>query len=353
MYNLIMNILGTISDKLHKRIVEKKQKLESVGKLSRQVVKRIEERMQVEFVYNTNKIEGSALTRGETELVLRGITVNNRSIADVLVAKHHPDALNYIKELSLNPYREINERDIKDIHMMIMTGVVKDAGKYRQIDVAVQGASFTPPPPYEISKHMKELVQFINKNPYELRPIELAAHVHYYLSWIHPFSDGNGRIARLLMNFIIISNGYRFTVIKKVDGKKYLESLKLADNGNFEHFLTFIARCVEQTLDLYLVEIGNKGEKENLLPLSELAEKTPYSDEYLGLLARKGQIDAIKVGRIWKSTRKTIDTYLAEHKRRTRRKVNWSEYNESLVKRGELLFDAQFFIEQTSTEDKF
>ena len=72
MYNLIMNILGTISDKLHKRILEKKQKLESVGKLSRQVVKRIEEQMQIEFVCNTNKIEGSTLTRGETDLILLG-----------------------------------------------------------------------------------------------------------------------------------------------------------------------------------------------------------------------------------------------------------------------------------------
>ena len=310
-----MNTLGTLSDKLHKRILEKKRQLESKGKLSKELIKRIENRMQIEFVYNTNKIEGSTLTRGETELVLRGITVNNRSIADVLVAKHHPDALNYIKELSLNPHREITESDIQDIHMMIMTGVVEDAGKYRQVDVTVEGAGFTPPSPYQIHQHMRELVEFINKNPYELRPIELAAHAHYYLSWIHPFSDGNGRIARLLMNFILISNGYRFTVIRKVDRKKYLEGLRLADNGYFEHFLTFVARCEEQTLDLYLVEIGNKGKREKLLSLSELSKNTPYSDEYLGLLARKGDIDAIKVGRIWKSTRKTIDTYMAEHNR--------------------------------------
>ncbi len=310
-----MNILGTLSNKLHKRILEKKRQLESKGKLSKEVIKRIEERMEIEFVYNTNKIEGSSLTRGETELVLRGITINNRSIADVLVAKHHPDALNYIKELSLNPHREINESDIRDIHMMIMTGVVEDAGRYRQVDVAVEGAGFTPPSSYQIPQHMRELVEFINKNPYELRPIELAAHAHYYLAWIHPFSDGNGRIARLLMNFILINNGYRFTVIKKVDRKKYLESLRLADSGYFEHFLTFVARCEEQTLDLYLVEIGNKGKREKLLSLSELAKNTPYSDEYLGLLARKGNIDAIKVGRIWKSTRKTIDTYMVEHKR--------------------------------------
>jgi Fic family protein len=198
-----------------------------------------------------------------------------------------------------------------------MNGIIGSAGQYRQFDIQVKGAGFTPPPFHLIPDEMKELMEFVDQNPGELRPIELAAHAHYYLAWIHPFEDGNGRISRLLLNFILVRNGYRFVVIKNVERKKYLETLRLADLGQFEPFLNYIARCAEQTLDLYLLEIeGKKGKKPELLSLNKLAKGTPYSSEYLSLLARKGVIDAIKVGRVWQSTRKSIASYVEQHKRK-------------------------------------
>jgi Fic family protein len=321
-----MNPLASLPDKLHKRILEKKRKLDSAGRLSDDVAKRIEARMQVEYVYNTNKIEGNTLSRGETELILRGLTVRNqnlvkvlagKNISDVLGVQNHPDAIKFVEELAFNSQRQISEEHIRKLHKLIMSGMMGSAGQYRQFDIEVKGAGFTPPPFHQIPDEMKELVGFINQNPGELRPIELAAHAHYYLAWIHPFEDGNGRIARLLLNFILIRNGYPFAVIKNVDRKKYLETLRRADLGEFEPFLNYVARCAEQTLDLYLLEIqGEKGKKAKLLPLSELAMGTPYSSEYLSLLARKGVIDAIKVGRVWKTTRETIASYVEQHKQR-------------------------------------
>ncbi len=308
---------------IQKRIAEKKQKLASMWHLTTQRIKEISERMQVDFVYNSNKIEGSTLSRGETELILRGITIGKKNIpealrgkdlGDILVAQNHQDAINLIKKMAFDKTYKITENDIQKIHGIVMKGVMTSAGQYRRYDVDVKGAGFTPPPFYDVSKHMKELLNMLNNNPDELRPIELAAQVHYDFAWVHPFEDGNGRMARLLLNLILVRNGYPFAVIKSVDKPQYLRALREMDvSGNFEPFLIYISRCVEQTLDLYLMP--KKPEKqEEFLPLAKLAKNTPYSAEYLSLLARKGRIDAIKEGKTWKSTKKIINSYVREQK---------------------------------------
>lgn len=310
-----MHALATLSRDLHRRILEKRDRLVQ-SRLAPDVIRDLEERMQVEFVYNSNSIEGVTLSRGETELAIRGITVHGKSIADVLAAQNHPRAIQLVKELALGS-KKLTEQDMLDIHRAIMSGIISTAGEYRLHDVRIVGASFTPPPPFQIQEEMKQLVEFINENPAELRPVELAAHAHYYLAWIHPFDDGNGRMARLLMNLILLRNRYPFAVIKKVDRKKYLDVLDaVSARGDFEPFLIYIARCVEQTLDLYLNAIEKGRTKEKLRTLSELAKGTPYSAEYLSLQARKGVLDAVKVGRVWMSTKKTIGTYIREHGRK-------------------------------------
>ncbi|NOJ28303.1 MAG: hypothetical protein DA330_09870 [Nitrososphaera sp.] len=159
---------------------------------------------------------------------------------------------------------------------------------------------------------MKELLNTLNNNPDELRPIELAAQIHYDFAWIHPFEDGNGRMSRLLLNLILVRNGYPFVVIKSVDKPQYLRALREMDiSGNFNPFLIYVSRCTEQTLDLYLMP-EKPSKKEEFLSLAKLAKGTTYSAEYLSLLARKGRIDAIKEGKTWKSTKKTIDAYVEE-----------------------------------------
>ena len=315
---------ASLSPLIHNRILGKKKKLQSMGKLSSEKIKQIHERMRVDFVYNSNKMEGSTLTRGETELILRGITVGKKSIqdalggrdlGDILVAQNHSDAIELVKKLAFDKTSYITEKNIKDIHGIVMKGVIVSAGEYRNYDLKVMGAGFTPPPFYNISKNMKEFVEMLNKNPDELLPIELAAQVHYDFVWIHPFEDGNGRMSRLLLNLILVRNGYPFAVIQSVDKKKYLKTLRQMDvKYEFEAFLTFIARCIEQTLDLYLYS-GSKS-REKLLPLSKLAKNTPHSAEYWSLLARKGRIDAIKEGKTWKTSRKIIKAYLAEQNKK-------------------------------------
>ncbi|MDE1725547.1 MAG: Fic family protein, partial [Thaumarchaeota archaeon] len=253
----------------------------------------------------------------------QGITVGgkplsgviSKSLDDIKAASNHPDAMSLIRRLGFDKTCIITEKNIKAIHGLVMKGIISDAGNYRSSDLIVRGAGFTPPPPHEISNFMVSLVDLINNNPDELTPIELAAQVHYDLSWIHPFSDGNGRVARLLLNFVLLRHGYPFTIIQAVERNTYLRTLRHMDTtAEIEPFVIYVARCVEQTLDVII------GEEQDvvLLPLGKLARGTPYSADYLGLLARKGRIDAVKKGKTWMTSKKVIKSYVEQQKKRFR-----------------------------------
>ncbi len=258
--------------------------MQSIDKITPEKIEHIRERMHVDFVFNSNKIEGSTLSRGETELILRGITVGKQSIpdalggkdlGDILAAQNHSEAIQLVRKMAFDSTYQITEEDIKKIHRIVMKGVITSAGEYRDYDLEVREAGFTPPPFYEISENMKEFIDMLNNNSDELHPIEFAAQVHYDFVWIHPFEDGNGRMARLLLNLVLVKSGYPFAVIQSVDKKRYLKTPRQMDlEREFEPFLIYIARCVEQTLDIYL-NSDSKESKEKLLSLSELAENTP------------------------------------------------------------------------------
>jgi len=299
--------------KLYSRILSKKKALDSLRPLPAQTVKKLWEQMQIEFTYNSNAIEGNTLTIRETQLVIQeGITVRGKSLKEHLEAKNHPDAINYIEKLAQNK-TPIQEDDILNVHKLLMRGIDdQNAGKYRTGQARIAGATFMPPPASKIQLMINELLQTLSQNPDELTPIELTAFFHYKLVYIHPFLDGNGRTARLLSNVILLRNGYPFTVLLKVDRPKYLLTLNEADQGNLTPFTTFIARCVERSLDVYLLAFEKEAE---ILTLREASKLSPYTQEYLSLLARKGNIGAFKLGRNWVITKKALNEYLKTHQR--------------------------------------
>lgn len=309
----MLKYLDKLDYRLYRRITEKKIQLDYTGKLTDENLDKIEKQIEAEYIYNTNKMEGNVLTRGETQRVLRGMTVAGKPIADKQEVKNHPEAIQFVKELSFNKQRMITEQDILELHRIAMTEVMSDAGKYRQDDhITVREASFTPSPWYEISSDINELLDFVNNNPDGLVPVELAAHAHFWFVHIHPFHDGNGRIARLLSNFVLLRNHYPFIIFRKVERKQYLDALQKADEGYFKPFLVYFARLLEQMLDTHLLP----KERPQLQTLSELAKGTPYSAKYLGLLAGKGRFDAVKEGKTWKTTKQIIDSYTEQRGRK-------------------------------------
>jgi Fic family protein len=302
-----------LPSRIHERIVSKKTKLDAHRPLSASLVKKLQKEMQVEYIYNSNAIEGNTLNLRETQLVLeQGITIGGKSLREYLEAQNHPEALGYIEGISK---RELRETDMFTLHQIVMKGLAEDAGRYRVGEVRHRGSEHIPPPAYNIPVLMQELIEWYNKNPSELVPVELAAVLHYKFEEIHPFTDGNGRMGRLVLNVALLKNGYPLAIIRRLDRGRYLNAIDKADKGNLRPIVRFVASAVEQSLDLYLRAI--EPTKEPLQSVTQAAAGTPFSAEYLSLLARKGRIPAIKVRRNWMITKSAIREYMKETERRT------------------------------------
>lgn len=300
--------MNLLEEKLHNRIIAKKQELNNHRPLSDKTIRKLVQKMEIEYTYNTNAIEGNTLTHRETQLVIReGITIAGKSLRDHLEAKNHPAAIRFIESLKDQP---LSVENIKKVHEIIFYNILESAGLWRKGQVFVEGADFVPIPAPEIAQEMELLVKWLNDNQSELRPIELASVFQHKLVLIHPFEDGNGRVARILMNLLLLKYGYPLTIIRTYDRRRYYNTLKKADNGNLKPFVNFIARCVEESLDIYLSVLEPKAGKRKMMKLSEAAKTTPYTKEYLSLLARKGKIAAVKIGKNWKITPEAIEVYL-------------------------------------------
>jgi len=296
-----------INRRIHGRVIEKKKRLDSLRPLPRALVQRLREQLAIEYTYNSNAIEGNTLTLQETKLVIEeGITIGGKSITEIMEAKNHPEAIKFIESL-VAAKSEINEEAVLNVHRLTMLGIAEDAGHYRAVGVKITGASFTPPPSSEVQPRMNSLLRWLKENPDEHTPIELAAVFHHRFVQIHPFTEGNGRAARLLMNVVLMKNGYPFiAIVPKQDRPKYLKTLMEADLRHSSAFVNFIARCVEKALEMYLDAL----EEPEILTLAQASRITQYSQEYLSLLARKGALGAYKQGRNWVITKRDLDRYL-------------------------------------------
>jgi len=213
---------------------------------------------RAELTYSSNAIEGNTLTRMETaEILERGMSsiISGKPLNDQLEVINHAKALDYLSNLKrkLKGHQFITEKEIKQIHKFILSGINDNyAGKYRDIEILVKGTSFDFPRPDKITILMRELVDWISSQQ-EDHPIIIAANAHYKLVTIHPFIDGNGRTARLLMNLILGLNKYPFAIIANEDRTKYLESLKSAQlHNDFGVFYEIIEDAVIFSLDKYI-----------------------------------------------------------------------------------------------------
>jgi len=310
--------MSLLDGRLHERIVSKKRLLDSHRPLSVERVRRLREAMEIEFTYHSNAIEGNRLTLRETQLVIReGVTVGGKSVRDHLEAQNHPSAISYVESLK---DRDLMEGDVLELHRIIFSGVLESARGFRKSQVFVEGSDYMPPPAFEVPVLVKELLEWLGKNPEELRPVEVAAVFHHRFVSIHPFDDGNGRVARLLMNLLLIRQGYPFTVVRNYDRRRYYDTLRKADAGDLAPFVNFVGRCVEESLDLYLSAVEPTDKKKQFLSLAEAAKLTPYSAEYLGLLARKGLIAAVKIGKDWHITQEALNKYMVRMRTRKSKK---------------------------------
>ncbi len=191
------------------------------------IVSELKKIYDVRFTYNSNAIEGNTLTQSETELVLtKGITIGGKTLDEHLEVIGHKDAIDYIESLAQRE-TEINEWEIKQIHNLILRKINPDeAGSYRTLDVMAAGTNYLYPPHYLLSQLMGDFVVWLNSEvALKLHPVEYATMAHYRFVSIHPFRDGNGRTARLLMNVLLIRAGYPIVVIDNQIRNDYINAL--------------------------------------------------------------------------------------------------------------------------------
>jgi len=240
-----------------KTVDEKLEILNSKRPLSPTTLKSFKENELVDWTYNSNGIEGNTLTLKETKVVLEGITIGGKSVREHLEAINHKDAIIFLEEL-VNKNNTLSERDIKDLHQLVLKEIDNDnAGIYRRENVIISGAKHIPPNHLKVRDEMEQLIPKLHAWEKKYHPLVVAALLHSEFVKIHPFVDGNGRTARLLMNFIAIRAGYPPIVIKKEQRFAYYDALdEGATTYNHTAFVKMIFELAEKTLDFYLSIIG-------------------------------------------------------------------------------------------------
>lgn len=308
-----------VSLELITRIDEKLATLQALRPLPSIAIKKLREQFEIEMTYNSNAIEGNSLTLKETFLVINeGITIKGKPLKDHLEVKDHHDALEMVYELVSQDTRPtISQHLIRSLHQVVVKKTDEEfAGKYRTSAVFIGGSDHTPPDAIQVPGDMNKLLSWFSKNQKKIHPIELAALLHHKLVYIHPFFDGNGRTARLLMNIVLLKVGYPLAVILKNDRQKYYRVLQSADQGNMAPLVRFVAQSVERSLDIYLKTLTPARKyREKYLTLSDVSKGTPYSPKYLNLLAGRGKLEAHKQNRNWLSSKEALQRYIDSRKR--------------------------------------
>lgn len=252
MNNDILNLIQVIDTN--------KQLLDSRRPFNANQLARIKRIFDVDLTYNSNAIEGSTMTFNETKLVLNeGLTIGGKKLNEHLEVINHKYAIDFIESISTN--KSISLRDIKDIHSLILRGIDdKYAGKFRDTLVGVRLSNgdiknFTDP--LLIDEEMNQFISNLANN--QNHPIIKAAQAHYEFVTIHPFIDGNGRTARLLMNLILLQHGYPPAIIRVANRAQYILALEEAqDTNNLDPFYMVIINSVLDSINSYLIMLDQE-----------------------------------------------------------------------------------------------
>jgi Fic family protein len=215
-------------------------------------LKKMREHFAIKYTYDSNKIEGNTLSLYETQLVVNeGITVNGKSMREHLEAINHAEAINFLEGI-IQSKELFGRRMLLDLHRLVLKSIdTTNAGVFRTVPVAISGTEFMPPQAFLLEKMMEDYFEHYKRQKNKMHPIILAAEMHERLVSIHPFIDGNGRTARLIMNFILLQNGYTLAILKGDANSKinYFEALKAIQNdANPDFFYNLIADRVKESL---------------------------------------------------------------------------------------------------------
>ena len=232
-------------------IDRKKRELDTRRLLTKGEVERLTEEFIIEYTYNSNAIEGNTLTLRETDMVLRGLTIDRKPLKDHMEAVGHKEAFDFVRDL-VKEQVPLSESIIKQIHYLVLAYKREDRGVYRRVPVKIMGAKHEPVQPYLIQPKMEQLLEDYRNNTDHIIP--RLARFHIEFEAIHPFIDGNGRTGRMLVNLELMKAGYPPIDIKFADRISYYNAF---DEYHAKHDLgamqKLFAGYVNARLDNYLM----------------------------------------------------------------------------------------------------
>lgn len=235
------------------RLDDKRRRVAALlGEAPTEVVARFARSFDVEYAHNSTAIEGNTLSLIQTKVILEdGLSVGGKALREIYEVANHDRAFSYVKR-AVAEGRLLDEEMLKDIHALLMENIMV-GGVYRNVEVRITGAGFRPPAPQEMFQQMRWFFADMPRQREKLNAIEWAAWTHAEFVRIHPFPDGNGRTARMLMNLQLLTEGYQPISIAKEDRLAYYEALEAyAVRGDLAPFAEMVAALEEARLDEYL-----------------------------------------------------------------------------------------------------
>ena len=260
-------------------IASRVAKMRETGRLTPEVLHHLRKYFRIKNIYNSNAIEGNMLNAGETKQVVElGMTLTGKSLKDQAEAKNLGQATDYLEDLVKKPNVPITESDIRQIHTLVLKGIDNaNAGAYRKVAVEISGSDFLPPGPESVPAEMRAYGSWLNdvtvpgKNFASVDGILIAAAAHTWFVRVHPFIDGNGRVARLLMNLVLMRFGVPIAIITREDRMRYYDALEEAQCSDLSGFVALLCECIHESLEEY--EHAAEQQKEQQEWVKSIAEK--------------------------------------------------------------------------------
>lgn len=227
------------------------KKIDGFRPFSPHLLKQLKEYYRIGLTYTSNALEGNSLTETETKIILEdGLTIGGKPMRDHFEALGHSEAYDLL--YSLGQEKGFTEEQIKKLHYLFYYRIdKKNAGTYRTEKVFISGSKYTLPAPEKVPNLMEEFVQTYGTQTPQNHPVVWAALAHKNFVFIHPFIDGNGRVARLLMNVLLMQSGYTVAIIPPIARAEYIKDLEKAHTNDTD-FIIFIAQMVKETQQDYL-----------------------------------------------------------------------------------------------------
>lgn len=232
------------------KIVDSLNKRRDKG-LDQEVLQNLKKHLLISSVYNSNAIEGNTLSLRETEIILDGMQVNERPLKDEIEARSLAHATEYLYML-INGSEQLSKRCLLELHTLLMEGIPNaKGGTYRTEDVSIKNSDHKPINWMYVPSEVDHMFKWMNRNMHKYNPIVMCAILHHWLVWIHPFSDGNGRVTRLFTNFFLLQKGYPEIVVRIGDRDKYYDALIDGDKCDITKLVDLFSDKIRQTVTVY------------------------------------------------------------------------------------------------------